>query len=194
MSRPRPTLHDPPLAPPVPGTRRAAAATLQVLGLVAANLVWTRLVASAAGAEAVVDARPPVGGTSLVSAILWHALLRGSLEELVFRGALFGWLRGRFGGGAAIVGSALLFGALHAPLSQAGIATLLGLQLGAIRLAFGLPLAIAAHVVSNAAQLLALAHAGLLSDAASPLVLVAAALVAGSAVAGIAQRVRSPSG
>jgi len=59
----------------------------------------------------------------------------------------------------AVFGSALLFGAVHGGPQQVLIATLLGLQLGAIRETSGLPLAIAAHVFNNAIVLALVDHA-----------------------------------
>ena len=71
------------------------------------------------------------------------------VEELLFRGLLFGALRSIGGPIVAIFGSALLFGAVHGGLQHALIATLLGLQLGAIRETSGLSLAIVAHAFNN---------------------------------------------
>ncbi|MCR9095858.1 MAG: CPBP family intramembrane metalloprotease [bacterium] len=171
---------------PIVGARASALATglWQVVGLVAANHVWTRLLT---GPEASGGGGASAGiGAGLA---VWTLAL-AAVEELAFRGALFGWLRSRAGFPAAALGSALLFAALHAPPTQAGIAFLLGLQLAALREARGLGLAIAAHGASNLAALAIVAF----PDVAifeGPSVFGVALLTAGSALAALAQEVRS---
>lgn len=167
------------------GARASVLATglWQVVGLVAANHLWTRLLAGPAAPDAGAD---PAGiGAGLV---VWTLGL-AAVEELAFRGALFGWLRRRAGFPAAALGSALLFAAVHAPPAAAAVAFLLGLQLAALREARGLGLAIAAHGTSNLAVLATVVFRD------SPLLEAPAAfglalLVAGSALAVLAQEVR----
>ena len=170
---------------PIVGVRASALATglWQVVGLVAANHVWTRLLA---GPEASGEGGAPAGiGAGLV---VWTVTL-AAVEELAFRGALFGWLRSHAGFPAAALGSALLFAAVHPPPTEAAIAFLLGLQLAALREARGLGLAIAAHGASNLAVLAIVAF----PEAASfegPSVFGVALVAAGSALAALAQEVR----
>jgi CAAX protease family protein len=55
-------------------------------------------------------------------------------EELLFRGALFSWLRSRFRAWPAIIVTAVLFGVIHfMPLAIMPIAFALGLSLGWVR-------------------------------------------------------------
>lgn len=173
-----------PRLPPVlrPGPFAAA---WQVLGLVAANHVWTRGFAGFAMVPPVTAPTPAdLGAVAVVSTITW-----ATLEELVFRGALFDWLRGRFDVPVAILASAVAFALLHSPALDAGIAFLLGLQLGALRQARGLGLAVAAHVTSNLIFLAidATPETGAIPH---PAVFAAAVAIAGSALAALAQQVR----
>ncbi|MEM9177800.1 MAG: CPBP family intramembrane glutamic endopeptidase [Myxococcota bacterium] len=165
--------------------RAAAIAALQIPGFVAANFVWTRVfaaVAPAAGDEG----SPGDPGLLLLAGILLLAVG----EELAIRGWLFRALRARFGPGTAIIGSSLVFAALHPPLDAAVVAFLLGLQLGALRLAFGLPMAIGAHVASNLAGSIPWTIPTTAPPAQGPLLVSAAVLIAGIAGAALVQRVR----
>ena len=144
-------------APSRPRQERGSSAlvgALAILGLAAANQLWTQLTIRVLGFE---PPTPPSGTDPLfgappvevVDALLWRAFVPGVFEELLFRGVLFGALRSIGGPIVAIFGSALLFGAVHGGLQHALIATLLGLQLGAIRETSGLSLAIVAHAFNN---------------------------------------------
>ncbi len=157
---------------------RPAESLLQILGLLAANHILTRWIGGGIEASA---------ATFPGALALGFALGQAVIEEIVFRGVLFGWLQPRWGTGAAVVGPALLFGAVHGGPLQAGVATLLGVQLGAIRAAFGLPLAIAAHVANNAA----VAGLSTTSVGYGDGLSVVATLVAGSAIAALVQSMRS---
>jgi hypothetical protein len=84
-----------------------------------------------------------------VDEFLRDALLTGTLEELLFRGLVFEVVRRARGAGAAILTSAALFGIAHGDWYQGIAAGLLGIQLGALRLFYGLGLAVLAHVVNN---------------------------------------------
>ena len=160
-----------------------------MLGFIAANHVWTRGLAGLAPSTAVGDPTPvALGAIAVVSTIGWAAL-----EELVFRGALFAWLRSRFDVPAAIFASAGLFAVLHAPAPDALVAFVLGLQLGALRQASGLGVAIAAHVTSNLV-FLAIGTRPETPALGDPLVFAVALAVAGSAIAGLVQRMRRSMG
>ena len=164
-----------------PAAARILPALLQVAGLVAANHVWTRLLAPLGPTIA---AAPVFGGSGFGSVALLSVL-----EELVFRGVIQGALRRRFGPGVAIGVSALLFAGWHGAPPASVVALLLGLQLGAMRELHGLGLAIAAHVASNAV-LAATAHSGI-ETAPSLAVGVGAVVVAGSALAALVQTSRN---
>jgi membrane protease YdiL (CAAX protease family) len=91
----------------------------------------------------------------LAVAVVVVALIAPVVEELAFRGLLFGWIEGRFGGWIAVVVTTILFGLAHSnPLSpevgQILAATALGLPLGLARHWTGsLWPSIAAHAVNN---------------------------------------------
>ena len=123
-------------------------------------------------------------GEGLVLILLRDGIGAAIAEELLFRGLVFEGLRRTLGVGAAIVGSAAFFGLAHLDVHQGLAATLLGLQLGALRAAFGLPLAIAAHAINNAASL----TANLLGLEASAGSLALALLLSGAACAALVQR------
>jgi membrane protease YdiL (CAAX protease family) len=87
---------------------------------------------------------------------LWATLVIGVwaplVEELVFRGLVFGWLIGRFPGWLAVIGSALLFGLAHVEPVHAVLAGVLGLWLGMLRLKSGsIWPSIFAHMANNSA-------------------------------------------
>jgi sodium transport system permease protein len=92
---------------------------------------------------------------SLVVGPLWLTLLALALtpalcEEALFRGLTLPSLASRFGGRAAIAGSALLFAAFHVSLYRLVPTALLGLLLGALRWRSGsLWPSIAFHAVNN---------------------------------------------
>ena len=126
-------------------------------------------------------------------ALLLFALLPALLEELLFRGALFSMLERLGGARLALGGSAALFGLAHLDPLHAALAFALGLQLGMLRLVFGLSLAIAAHFAGNA-----LAVATVAIDAPSHLPFYAAWITlplalgaSGSAWAALVQQRRS---
>lgn len=73
------------------------------------------------------------------------------VEELIFRGLLFQWLRGRTGPIPGALISALLFGGLHWPSGQAAWAGLVGFALALLFHRFGsLWAPVAAHSGNNA--------------------------------------------
>lgn len=122
--------------------------------------------------------------------LLTGALIGPVLEELLFRGLAFEAIRRRCGPLAAIAGSALLFGAAHLDAHQAAVATLLGLQLAALREVHGLPLAIGAHVANNALAL-GLTSLGPIPALSSGVTTVLAGILAGIACASLVQSLRS---
>lgn len=94
------------------------------------------------------DALPPHGMA------LFAIIAAGTtplVEEIIFRGLLFQWLRGRIGTAGGAIVSALLFGGLHWPSGQAVWAGLVGLALALLFSRSGsLWASIAAHSGNNA--------------------------------------------
>lgn len=90
------------------------------------------------------DARMALWATLVIG--IWAPLV----EELVFRGLVFGWLIGRLPGWLAVIGSAILFGLAHVEPVHAVLAGVLGLWLGTLRLKSGsIWPSIAAHMANN---------------------------------------------
>jgi membrane protease YdiL (CAAX protease family) len=95
-----------------------------------------------------VDELPPLG---LALFALIAAGTTPLVEELIFRGLLFQWLRGRIGAVGGALASALLFGALHWPTGQAIWAGLVGFALALLFDRTGsLWASVAAHSGNNA--------------------------------------------
>ena len=89
------------------------------------------------------------------------ALLAGLaplVEELVFRGLLYGWLAGRWGGGIAVIGSSLAFAAAHVELAHVVLVLPLGLVFGWLRWRSGsLWPSLVAHMANNGLAVVAAA-------------------------------------
>ncbi|MDP1753829.1 MAG: type II CAAX endopeptidase family protein [Reyranella sp.] len=90
------------------------------------------------------------------------ALLAGLaplVEELVFRGLLYGWLAGRWGAGIAVIGSSLAFAAAHVELAHVILVLPLGLMFGWLRWRSGsLWPSLVAHMANNGLAVVAAAY------------------------------------
>ncbi len=105
------------------------------------------------------DLRPTVGAmVSSMTTTLGHTVLTvlvvGVLapvvEELIFRGVVYGYVEGRFGGMAALIVSALLFAAAHIEPAHVAVVLPTGILLGWARMRTGSTWpAIAAHIANN---------------------------------------------
>lgn len=97
--------------------------------------------------------------------LLSLALLAGLaplVEELVFRGLLYGWLAGRWGPGIAVIGSSLAFAAAHVELAHVILVLPLGLVFGWLRWRSGsLWPSIVAHMFNNGLAVVAAAYLGM---------------------------------
>ncbi|MCW5744813.1 MAG: CPBP family intramembrane metalloprotease [Alphaproteobacteria bacterium] len=77
-------------------------------------------------------------------------LLGPFAEELLFRGLVFGYVEGRFGGRAAWATSSVLFAAAHIEPAHVALVLPIGILLGWVRLrSFSLWPCVVAHVVNN---------------------------------------------
>lgn len=86
----------------------------------------------------------------LVPTLLVLAILAPLVEELVFRGLLYGWLAGRWGHFVAFVASSLAFAAAHYEPAHIVLVAPLGLWFGWLRWRTNsLVPSIVAHVVNN---------------------------------------------
>jgi membrane protease YdiL (CAAX protease family) len=90
------------------------------------------------------------------------ALLAGLaplVEELNFRGLLYGWLAGRWGSGIAFIGSSLAFAAAHVEFAHVILVLPLGLMFGWLRWRSGsLWPSLVAHMVNNGLAVIAAAY------------------------------------
>lgn len=80
--------------------------------------------------------------------LLYSVLGAPLIEELAFRGIIFGSVR-RYGRIFAILISALLFGLMHLNIVQFTAAFLIGILFGYIRDTYGLPAAVLMHISNN---------------------------------------------
>ncbi len=193
MSEPIDSLPRPPIPPLV--------AALQILGFAGSSHLLHQAVARLPGYPTSDLANTTTLFTSatpqdLADALVLFALVPALLEELLFRGLLFAILV-RLRGPAFAVGiSALLFGIAHLDPHHGAVAALLGVQLGLLRLLYGLPFAITAHLLNNVLALSATFPGGeeghgLPAFEAGAVSLTIAFLLSGSAWATLVQRLRS---
>lgn len=98
----------------------------------------------------------------LVVSLVVLAGLAPIVEELAFRGLLYGWLAGRWGPGVAWFVSSVAFAAAHAELAHAVLVLPLGLLFGWLRWRTGsLWPSLVAHIANNG---LAVSAAALLAE------------------------------
>jgi membrane protease YdiL (CAAX protease family) len=91
----------------------------------------------------------------LVPLFFGLALGPGTAEELLFRGLVLGAIARRAGVVAGVLGSALLFGAVHMDAAQGGAAAVIGVYLGCVVIVTGnVRTAVIAHVANNSFALL----------------------------------------
>jgi membrane protease YdiL (CAAX protease family) len=141
------------------GLRRSRLpATAALLGIVAI-LAWSYglhglLVAAElreTGNLARIDELVRAGGEAHAAVTLLAVCVAPALgEELLFRGFVFGAAERAGGAGVAVLVSAALFGAVHGDLPHGSVAFVIGIGLGALRMASGsVWLPMAAHLVNN---------------------------------------------
>jgi uncharacterized protein len=128
-----------------------------VLGTAAVSIAVSQLGPEPEGVkEAMRIAREP--SAFLVSLALF-AGLAPLVEELVFRGLLFGWIQGRWGGGPAFVVSSLAFAAAHVEPAHVILVLPLGLLFGWLRWRTdSLWPSLAAHMANNGLAVTAAAY------------------------------------
>jgi membrane protease YdiL (CAAX protease family) len=92
----------------------------------------------------------------LVRSLLLLAVLAPLVEELVFRGLLYGWVAGRWGGTAGLIVSSLLFAAAHVEPAHVVLVLPLGLLFGWLRRRTdSLVPSLFSHIANNGFALLA---------------------------------------
>jgi membrane protease YdiL (CAAX protease family) len=147
---------------PALGFRRAGWRPI-VLGTVVALVVSvavTQLGIEPVGIKQAMEvAREPA---AFMASLAVMAGLAPLVEELIFRGLLYGWLAGRWGGTVAWIVSSLAFAAAHVELAHVLLVLPLGLWFGWLRRRTGsLWPSLVAHMMNNG---LAVAAAALLPD------------------------------
>ena len=124
------------------------------LGTLALSVAVSQLGIEPQGMKHVIDVvREP---RQLVISLLLLAVLAPLVEELIFRGLLYGWIAGRWGSLPALVVSSLAFAAAHYEPAHIVLVLPLGLLFGWLRRRTDslLP-SLFAHVVNNSFALLA---------------------------------------
>ncbi len=141
---------------PALGLRRVGARTLAVaVGVtMLVSFAASQLGQTPEGVREVTDmARRPAELLPLLAIL---SLLAPLVEELVFRGLLFGWVAGRWNGFAAFIVSSLAFAAAHVELAHIVMVLPLGLWFGWLRWRTGsLVPSLVAHVVNNGIAVIA---------------------------------------
>lgn len=104
---------------------------LGVLGTLVLSFAVSQLGLQPQGVKQVTDTvRQPL---QLAKTLVILAVLAPLVEELVFRGLLYGWLARRWGTGVAFIASSLAFAAAHVELAHALLVLPLGLWFGWLR-------------------------------------------------------------
>lgn len=130
---------------------------LGVLGTLVLSFAVSQLGLQPQGVKQVTDTvRQPL---QLAKTLLILALLAPLVEELVFRGLLYGWLARRWGTGVAFIASSLAFAAAHVELAHALLVLPLGLWFGWLRRRTDslLP-SLVAHMINNGVAVAAAAQ------------------------------------
>ena len=123
-------------------------AVFGALGTLALSVVVSQIGPEPEGMKQVMElAQDP---RKLLPSFVAFALLAPLVEELVFRGLLYGWLAGRWGAGVAVVGSTIAFAAAHVELAHVVLVLPLGLVFGCLRWRTGaLWPSLVAHMANN---------------------------------------------
>ncbi len=127
------------------------------LGTVALSIAVSQIGLDPQGVRQAVDlAREPA---MMLAGLAVLAGLAPLAEELVFRGLLYGWLEGRWGGAAAWIASSLAFAAAHVEPAHAILVLPLGLLFGWLRWRTGsLWPSLVAHTANNGLAVVAAAY------------------------------------
>jgi len=127
------------------------------LGTTALSLAVSQLGLEPQGVKQAMQIAP--GVASFLTSLALLAGLAPLVEELVFRGLLFGWIAGRWGGRAAFLVSSLVFAAAHVEPAHAILVLPLGLLFGLLRWRTGsLWPSLVAHMANNGLAVAAAAY------------------------------------
>jgi membrane protease YdiL (CAAX protease family) len=127
------------------------------LGTTAVSVAVSQLGIEPQGVKQAMQIAP--GLKSFLISLALLGVLAPLVEELVFRGLLFGWLSNRWGGGVAFLLSSLAFAAAHVEPAHAILVLPLGLLFGLLRWRTGsLWPSLVAHMVNNGLAVAAAAY------------------------------------
>ncbi|MCM1106187.1 MAG: CPBP family intramembrane metalloprotease [Blautia sp.] len=161
-------------------------AVVACLSIAANNLIsMTPLVELSAGFK---EANAGFYGSTLALELISSAIATPILEELVFRGIIFGRLRNQLPKAAAVLVSALLFALVHFNIVQFLYALIIGAVLALLMDKAGLYAAMLGHITANAIAVFR-TETGILAWSADKSVLAwgssAAALTVGAVLLGV---------
>jgi len=124
------------------------------LGTLALSVAVSQLGIEPKGVKQVIDVLR--GPKQIILSLLLLAVLAPLVEELLFRGLVYGWIAGRWGTIAALIISSLAFAAAHWEPAHAVLVLPLGLLFGWLRRRTDslLP-SLFAHIVNNSFALIA---------------------------------------
>jgi sodium transport system permease protein len=195
-----------PVSPAVIALALASGAALWVASLGLLELqytLWTPPPGYLQEFQRLHDMLRPRGPADAVLSVLAIAVAPGVCEELLFRGLVLHALRGRLGTAAAVVVSALLFGAIHLDFSGSGptlyrvpFAVAVGVGFALLRLRTGsLVPAMLAHALVNATTFAAALQEAPTAVLPAPRPWLGLGLLVGGATAQawLLSRLRSPS-
>jgi hypothetical protein len=122
------------------------------LGTLALSVAVSQIGLEPQGMKQVIDMVPGKVGVSLAL----FSVLAPIVEELIFRGLLYGWVAGRWGGLAGLIVSSIVFAAAHIEPAHVILVLPLGFLFGWLRRRTDslLP-SMFSHIVNNGAALLA---------------------------------------
>lgn len=138
---------------------RVSQVILAVVGTTVLSFVVSQLGPQAEGVRQITEAvhNPSV----LIPTFLVLAVLAPLVEELVFRGLLYGWIAGRWGPLPAFIASSLVFAAAHAEPAHIVLVLPLGFWFGWLRWRTNsLVPTIVAHMINNGFAVLGAAWLG----------------------------------
>jgi uncharacterized protein len=148
-------------APPALGLRKAGwrYAVFGALGTLALSVAVSSVGPQPEGMKQVIELAQDPG--KLLPSLFAFALLAPVVEELVFRGLLYGWIEGRWGSKVALVVSSLAFAAAHYEPAHILLVLPLGFLFGWLRRRTNsLAPSLVSHIVNNGFAVLSAAYLG----------------------------------
>ena len=134
-------------------------AVFGALGTLALSVAVTSVGPEPEGMKQVMELAQDPG--KLLPSLLAFALLAPIVEELVFRGLLYGWIEGRWGSKVALVVSSIAFAAAHYEPAHILLVLPLGFLFGWLRRRTNsLAPSVVSHIINNGFAVLSAAYLG----------------------------------